>query len=749
MKMLQNEPIDSVIGTSVPRKDGFCKVAGTAMYADDLQFPEFLHGVTVRSPLPRGRLGAIHYGSGIPWEELTIVRAADIPGKNCIALIMGDQPCLVETYINHPEEPILLLGHHDRCLLEEARSAIQVEVEPLPAVFNMEESLAGKEVIWGENNVFKQFVIDKGDVDLVWGQADFVIAGEYSTGSQEQLYIEPNGMVAVASPEEGVTVWGSMQCPYYVHRALTEVFGFSNERVRVVQMETGGGFGGKEEYPSMIAAHAALLAWKSRKPVKLIYDRAEDMAATTKRHPAKIHHRTAVRRDGKLLAMEIHFTIDGGAYATLSPVVLSRGGIHATGPYYCPNIRIHCKAVATNAPPHGAFRGFGAPQSLFALERHMNKIAFAVGLSPEEFRRRNFLHKGQDTATGQIIREDIQMSALLDRALAESDYHNKRAQFARTNAHGPIKKGIGFAAFFHGAGFTGSGERYLASRAEVEATSEGRVRILTSGSEIGQGTNTSLPQIVAETLQLPLDWVAVAQPDTAKVPDSGPTVASRTCMVIGKLLEEAASGIKRALQDSGMLASNYSAIEFREACRLYVERHGKLKASAQYKPPPDNHWNEEQHKGDAYGTFSWAVYVAEVSVDSMTFETRVQNFIAAQEVGRVIHPVLAAGQIEGGVIQGIGYALYENVVWKQGRMENSQMTNYIIPTSMDVPSIRVIFQENPYPHGPMGARGIGELPIDGPAPAVVNAIENAIGVNVTSIPALPEVLMEAAEAAHV
>lgn len=749
MKMLQNELIDSVIGTSVPRKDGFCKVAGTARYANDLQFPEFLHGVTVRSPLPRGRLVAIHYGSGIPWKELTIVRAADIPGKNCIALITEDQPCLVQTYINHPEEPILLLGHHDRCLLEEARRAIQVEVEPLPAVFNMEESLAGKEVIWGENNVFKQFVIDKGDVDLVWSQADFVIAGEYSAGAQEQLYIEPNGMVAVASPEEGVTVWGSMQCPYYVHRALTGVFGFSNERVRVVQMETGGGFGGKEEYPSMIAAHAALLAWKSRKPVKLIYDRVEDMAATTKRHPAKIHHRTAVRRDGKLLGMEVHFTIDGGAYATLSPVVLSRGGIHATGPYYCPNIRIHCKAVATNAPPHGAFRGFGAPQSLFALERHMNKVAFSIGLSPEEFRRRNFLRKGQDTATGQIIREDIQMSTLLDRALAESDYHNKRAEFARTNAHDPIKKGIGFAAFFHGAGFTGSGERYLASRAEVEATSEGRVCILTSGTEIGQGTNTSLPQIVAETLQLPLDWVDVAQPDTAKVPDSGPTVASRTCMVIGKLLEEAASGIRRALQDSGMLASNYSAFEFRQACRLYVERHGKLKAAAQYKPPPDTQWDEEQHKGDAYGTFSWAVHVAEVSVDSMTFETRVQNFIAAQEVGRVIHPVLAAGQIEGGVIQGIGYALYENVVWKQGRMENSQMTNYIIPTSMDVPSIRVIFQENPYLYGPMGAKGIGELPIDGPAPAVVNAIENAIGVNVTSIPALPEVLMEAAEATRV
>lgn len=740
--------MNSNVGTSVPRKEGLNKVLGKAMYVDDLQFPDLIYGATVRSQIARGRLLQVSFGHGIPWEEFTIVRASDIPGKNCIALITDDQPCLVDTYINHPEEPILLLGHPDKYLLEEARRAVQVEVEPLPALFSMDESLAGKEVIWGENNIFKQFVIEKGDVDDVWRHADFVVNGEYSTGAQEQLYIEPNGVAAVASPGESVTVWGSMQCPYYVHQALTKVFGLPADRVRVVQMETGGGFGGKEEYPSMIAAHAALLAWKSGKPVKLIYDRAEDMAATTKRHPAKIRHRTAVGRNGELLAMEIHFTIDGGAYATLSPVVLSRGGIHAAGPYYCPNIRIVCKAVATNTPPHGAFRGFGAPQTLFALERHMNKVATAIGLPPEELRRRNFLRKGQDTATGQKIREDVGMCDLLDRALMESDYYNKKSQFARQNALSRVKRGIGFAAFFHGAGFTGSGERYLASVAAVEASADGHVHVLTSGVEIGQGTNTSLAQIVADTLVLPMDWVNVVQPDTATVPNSGPTVASRTCMVIGKLLERAASNLKRTLQASGTLSAGYSPAEFCQACKAYIEQHGKLRSSAQYEPPPGLEWDEEKYKGDAYGTFAWAVYVGEVSVDTLTFEVQVQNFVAVQEVGRVIHPLLAAGQIEGGVIQGIGYALYENVVWNKGRMENSQMTNYIIPTSVDVPSIRVVFQENPYPYGPMGAKGIGELPIDGPAPAVVNAIEDAIEVNVTSIPALPEVLMQAMERAR-
>src|SRR4029079_16711448 len=270
----------------------------------------------------------------------------------------------------------------------------------------------------------------KGDVDAGLAEAAIVVEGEYETGAQEQLYIEPNGMLAVADPRHGVTVWGSMQCPYYIHTALAGLFGLPPERIRVVQMETGGGFGGKEEYPSVIAGHAALLAWKSGRPVKMIYGRDEDMASTTKRHPSRTRHRTAVSRDGRLLAMDIDFTIDGGAYCTLSPVVLSRGTIHAGGPYSCPNVRVRGRAVATNTPPHGAFRGFGAPQSLFALERHMDVVARAVGLSPEEFRRRNFIQQGQMSAVGQVMREPPNMDGLLSRALELSDYHAKAAKFA-------------------------------------------------------------------------------------------------------------------------------------------------------------------------------------------------------------------------------------------------------------------------------------------------------------------------------
>ncbi|MBI1790728.1 MAG: xanthine dehydrogenase family protein [Acidobacteria bacterium] len=438
-----------ILGSPVPRKEGRDKVTGRARYVDDLNFPGMLYGVTVRSPAPRGRVRGIRFDPRIPWDQFTVVTARDVPGHNAVALILEDQPFLADGVVNHLEEPVLLLAHEDKDLLEEARRAVRIDIEPLPAVFTMEDSLAGKEIIWGRDNVFKSFHMEKGEVDAVWGEAWRVVEGEYRTGAQEQLYIEPQGAIAMATPGDGVTVWGSMQCPYYVHKALRHLFGLLEHQVRVIQMETGGGFGGKEEYPSMIAGHAALLAWKSGRPVKIVYDRQEDMAATTKRHPSRTRHRTAVSRDGTLLAMDIDFTIDGGAYATLSSVVLSRGTIHAAGPYRCPNVRVRSRAVATNAPPHGAFRGFGAPQSIFALERHLDGVAAVVGLTPEEFRRRNFLREGDSTATGQVIREKVDLGGLLDRALALAGYHAKRERFALENPSSKLKKGIGFASFMH------------------------------------------------------------------------------------------------------------------------------------------------------------------------------------------------------------------------------------------------------------------------------------------------------------
>lgn len=731
------------VGKPVPRKEGRKKVTGQSLYVDDLTLPGMLHGVTVRSSVPRGRIKNISFTGNIPWEQFTIVTAKDIPGANYVALILNDQPYLAAQVVNHAEEPILLLAHEDKYLLEEARRQVKIEIEELPPVLSLEESLQRKEIIWGEDNVFKSFLVEKGTVDAAWADAAYIVDGQYETGAQEQLYIENNGAIAIANSEDGVTVWGSMQCPYYVHKALLKLFDLPETNVRVIQTETGGGFGGKEEYPSMIAGHAALLAWKSNRPVKIIYDRAEDMVATTKRHPSRTRHKTAVSKDGKLLAEEIEFVIDGGAYCTLSPVVLSRGTIHAAGPYYCPNVRIRSQAVATNNPPHGAFRGFGAPQSIFALERHLDHVAKTVGLTPAELRRRNFIHPDQTTATSQIIRDNVDMEGLMNRAFQLSDYQAKRERFARDNPNSSVKRGVGFASFMHGAGFTGSGEVYLQSVVGAEATIDGDVKLLAASTEIGQGTNTIFTQIAAEALGISADLVVVAQPDTASVPNSGPTVASRTAMVVGKLVESSVTALKQTLLGSGLLGEGFEEAEFRQACRNYIERFGPLRALSKYQPPPGIRWDDEKYQGDAYGAYAWAVYVAEVSVDLLTYEARVADFVAVQEVGRVINPVLAAGQIEGGVAQAIGFTLYENVVWENGRMLNNQMTNYIIPTAADIPPIHVYFEEHPYAFGASGAKGIGELPMDGAAPAILSAIENATGVSFNQVPLTPELLMEA------
>jgi len=734
---------ERIVGASVPRKEGRDKVTGQARYVDDMTLPDMLYGATVRTQFPRGRIRTITFGPGIAWNEFVIVTAKDITGKNVIALIADDQPCLADGLVNHPEEPILLLAHPNRHLLPQAVQAVSIDYEQLPAVFTMEESENHSQIIWGADNTFKTYRVEKGEVDEVWEKADHIVEGEYWTGAQEQLYIENNGMIASFDPQQGITVWGSLQCPYYVHKALMALCNLPADKVRVVQMETGGAFGGKEEYPSMIAAHAALLAIKSGRPVKIIYDRMEDMVATTKRHPSRTRHRTAVSKDGKILGGEIEFTVDGGAYATLSSVVLSRATIHAGGAYYWPNVRIKAKAIATNTPPHGAFRGFGAPQSLFALERHMDRIAQVVGLSPVEIRKRNFLKPGQMTTTEQTVREPIDMEQLLDRALKLSDYEAKKQRFTQENEISKSKKGMGLAAFLHGAGFTGSGERNLGSVVGVEGCADGGVRVLVSSTEFGQGTKTVLCQIAAEALGLPYENVEIAQADTNEVPNSGPTVASRTVMVVGKLVQSAALGIKQTLIASGLLGNSYSPEEFRAACRSQVATLGSFRSWARYEAPADVFWDDDKYRGEAYAAFAWAVYVAEVTVDLTTYTASIDDFVAVQEVGKVLHPVLARGQIAGGIAQGIGYTLYEKVIWQNGRMQNGQMTNYIMPTSADLPPIRVFFEEMGNIHGAFGAKGIGELPMDGPAPAILNAVEDAVKVRFNSIPLLPEDIFEA------
>jgi CO/xanthine dehydrogenase Mo-binding subunit len=736
-----------IVGASVSRKEGADKLLGRARYVDDIVREGMLYGATVRSTIPRGLIRSIEFDRRIDWSEFTVVTAADIPGENHIQLIVADQPCLADGQVNHCDEAILLLAHADKHKLREAVDAVRVEYDPLPPIFTIEESERQDQIVWGSNNLFKSFLLEKGDVDSVWESAAHIVEGEYRTGAQEHLYIENNGIIAEWSAENGVSVWGSLQCPYYVHKTLIKIFDLPDDKVRVVQTETGGAFGGKEDYPSTLASHAALLAMKSGHPVKMVYDRMEDLAATTKRHPSRTRHRTALDKDGKLLAMDIELAMDGGAYATLSSTVLSRATLHAPGPYSCPNVRVRANSWATNTVPYGAFRGFGAPQAIFALERHMDEVAAALGIDPVEFRRRNFLHDGDTTATEQVMREPVIMDQLLERALRESDYHARRARFARENPSSAVKRGLGIACFYHGSGFTGSGERILNSLAGLDVTPERKVRVLVSNTEFGQGTNTVLTQIAAESIGIDYEDIIMAAADTGMVPNSGPTVASRTVMVVGRLIERAGVQLVEMLREHAGLGAKFTPKEFFAACERYRTAKGEVASLVRYEAPPGIFWDDEKYRGEAYPSYAWSIHVAQVAVDTVTFSAEVEEFWTVQEVGRVLNPVLATGQIEGGIAQGIGYALYEKVVLQNGHMANNQMTNYIIPTAEDVPPIHVFFEEIPFRYGGYGAKGIGELPHDGPAPAIVNAIKDATGISFHAIPLLPEDLF-AGLAAH-
>ncbi len=731
-------------GVAPLRREGPAKLTGAAKYADDLVFPGAWYGLTIRSTDAHARFVALDLDPAFDWSSVVVVTAADIPGDNIVSSIESDQPILVPLggEIQHHAEALVLIAAADRSILRAARRHLKIRTDPLPAVFDPLVS----------EHEFAQYSLGTGDVDAAFAAADLILEGEYRVGHQEQLYIENNAMIAVPREDGGVTVHGSLQCPYYVHSALKRGLAMTDEQAQVVQAETGGGFGGKEEFPSVIGLHAALLAGKAGHAVRMIYDRHEDLAATTKRHPAIVRHRTGVTLDGRLVAQDIEIVMDGGAYCTLTPVVLSRGALHAGGPYRCPNVRIRARATRTNTPPNGAFRGFGAPQTEFAAETHLNRIAEALSISPLEIRRRNVYVPGDSTPTGQVLRDSVAGEEVLERAAEASEFERLRTRLgsARTGRDGSgtvpgsplrtsverVASGIGLALAWHGAGFTGSGEVHLASVASLELTEAGEIRVLSASTEMGQGTRTIFPQLVSEALGVPFEDVVVAPQDTAIVPDSGPTVASRTAMVVGGLLIQAAGRLRTEVEAAtgGRFADTY---------RAHAAAHGPIRVDQRFEPYPGVPFDDKTYTGDAYPAFGWAACVARVDVDLDTGEVHVRDVVAVDDIGRVIHPVLAEGQVEGGTLQAVGYATIEEIKLRDGRYLNDRLATYIIPTALDAPRISTILVEAPFTSVPHGAKGVGELPMDVGAPAVIAAIADATGVWITDLPASPERIIAA------
>lgn len=722
-----------IIGKSLPRFDGPVKVAGEVKFLEDIDIPGCWIGGVIRSEVPRGVLKGIKTLPAFEGTGAVLVTAEDIPGENYVAIVRKDYPALAAPEVNYATQAVALVAAPDRESLKRAMDAVKVEIDPLPPVFTIEESEARKELIWGEDNCVDRYYTERGDLRKGFEEADAVVEGEWETGLQEQMYLETQGMAAWRSAE-GVELLGSLQCPFYVVNAVAAALGLPHERVTVRQSATGGAFGGKEDYPSILGVYAALLAWKSGKKVKIVYDRSEDLLVSPKRHPSKSRYRMGFTKDGKITALDAEIKLDAGAYTTLSRVVLQRTHLHAAGCYYVPNVRVRSAAWATNTPPNGAFRGFGAPQAIFAIERTMDLAAERLGMDPLDIRLVNTIKTGDRFPYGQVLREGNNAEAVLLKAAELSDYRRRR--------EGRFRRGIGISLGLHGGGFTGSGEANMGTTAKMTFDGD-KFRIYTSSTEMGQGASTVLPMVAAEALGVEIDDVIYVEPDTRCTPNTGPTVASRTTMYAGKAVQDACGNLKMAIEDGGAPLSGTALIA---AAREYLAKNGRAEALGYNIFTDGQSWDEEKFSGDAYHGYAWIANAVEIELDMDTYEATPLSAAVAAEVGRAINPMQAKAQLTGGVLQAFGWAHIEDLgVDAKGRYTAAHMNAYLVPTTLDTPEWKVALLEDPCPAGCYGAKGLGELPCDAGAAAFAAAIDHAAQIFSHRVPMTGERIFEAIE----
>lgn len=666
---------------------------GSAVYVADWPHKDMLHGKLVRSPYARARVLGIK--PPLLPKGYFIVDKMDVPGINEVHIVLDDTPVFADETVEYIGDPVLMVVGPDEEEVERLAAAVEVNYEELPAVLDVRDS----------DIAFFDYSFGRGNVETAFAEADKVYEEEFKTGYQEQAYLETQGMIAEYKDGK-MTVHGSLQCPYYVHGAIAKATGLTPDKVRVMQDTTGGGFGGKEAYPSILACQVAVAAYKAGgRPVRVIYGRREDMEFTSKRHPSLCRYKVALK-EGRITAMDIDVLFNSGCYTTLSAVVLQRGVIAAPGVYNVANLNVRGRAMKTNTIPTGAYRGFGAPQTFFAVEMIMDHIARDLGENPLAFKQRNMVRQHDKTSTGGQYHFPVPLPEMIAEVEAMSCYQEKWSEYQKPQTS-RWHKGIGLSIWFHGAGFTGSGERdIIKAVARLRKRKDGTVEVLASQTDIGQGIKTTLCKIVANELNLPLEKVIYENPDTDRVPDSGPTVASRSLMTVGELLRRAAIRLRS---------------QWKEGVEQVTEEHFK-------EPDFVIPFYLDTFQGDAYPTYAWAACAVEVQVDMLTGVNEVLGTWACFDVGTPIDMNIVVGQMEGGLMQGLGYSSMEQMTTDaKGRIRNNSYSDYIIPTSVDVPNLQVKMHVVEYPLGPYGAKGAGELPLVGVPGAYIEALEQALG----------------------
>lgn len=747
------------IGESVPRIDVLEKVTGQARYCGDVQLGMQLYAQTVYSEHPRAKIKNIDTSRAEAVDGVAaIITARDVPFSN---EMFGKYPVLAEKEVKYIGDGVAVVAAESSAIARKAAQRIKVEYEPIEGVYTLEDAKkpdAPKVHEDQESNVIDHTThrLYYGDVEEGFKEADIVIERTYRTQFVDQVYLEPEAIIALPDPyRTGVEIHGSTQNPYTVQQNVAGVLGFKQSQVRVIQSVLGGSFGGKDESVMMMAARCSILALKTNRPVKMVLTREESILESAKRHPYLSKYKIGVKNDGTITAIEDKIYVQGGAYNNKSMFTNWRGSIHAAGPYRVPNVKTDIMSFYTNTIYGGAYRGFSAPQIVFATESLMDEVAAELHMDPKDFRLKNCLRPNDTLPTGQVL-DPNKMPAPLEKMINDvvnrSDYENKRVEFKKHNeAGGPLKKGIGIAATFRGAGLGGEG--IDTSGAVVTIHGDGSVNVQSSFIEMGQGMRTSHAQVAAEVLGVRYARCTFSTSDTSMVMDGGPTVASRGLLAGGKAVEDAALTLRKRL--TGVAAERLQVdeedIDSKQDCFFYTKDPDKnigfdeliqiatkemglsLSAQGWHNPGPEP-LDPETGQGNAYPSYIFGAVVPEVMVDMETGKVKVEKVTMAYEVGRAINPRIIEGQIYGGFLQGLGMGLMEEVEEKDGLLRTFNYEDYMVPTAADMPVFDLKLFESDSHVGPFGAKGVGEVGVElGPA-SVANAVFHATGKRIRETP---------------
>lgn len=757
------EPL-SVISKSVPPIEVREKVTGKAKYTDDYSFGGMLFARTLRSPYAHAKILSIDTSEA---ENLSGVHAVlthkDIPGENIHGLVYLDWPVLCDDVVRYVGDAVAIVAADSEDIAEQALKHIKVTYEPLPVITTPEyahsDDAPNLHPEHPTGNLLKHIKVRHGDIDDGFANADVIVEKTYHTPTTEHAFLEPECAIGVPAgfdnQHKKLTIYVGSQIPYADRNQVARAMNLQEEDVRIIGTLIGGGFGGKEDIAGQI--HVAMLTTVTKRPIKMLYSRQESLIFHPKRHATTIHIKTGATKDGKLIAVHATLYGDAGAYASLSDKVMTRATTHATGPYEVPNAKIDCYAMYTNNPPSGAFRGFGVTQSAFAVEQNMDMVAKELDIDPIEFRRINAQKVGITTATGQVLRESVGLLETIDKVQADVEKEHDHTPFAWTWREGNKAYAWGIACSYKNTGLGGGAPDR--SEAEVEAYEDGHIEVRTAAADMGQGIAHVVAQIAAEEMHLRYDNVKVLLCDTDLTPNGGPTTASRQTFMTGNAARLAASALREAITKSaaelmdtdpkniyyeeGLLRQNGHSVSLGEVVSFMKQHNLQPVAKQEYWAPVTKPLGEG---GDMHFAFSYATQAALVEVDLETGMVSVHKVISGTDIGRAINPLMLQGQIEGGIVMALGNCLTESYIIEDGIPWTNLLSRYKMPNIKQAPKIVSHLIEHPVESGPYGAKGVGEIPSINTTPAICNAIYNATGVRIYSIPVDQDALLRAIKA---